>query len=163
MGLLKKYPHRMNLTACALKFMIMVGADLYIRPKVESSHQENCRLSCRGGFAYPSVNRRDIVQNYGILGSQALQNAKTAPRHQIMITVNEMDRMDCLYRRNALGRIYKSAPTVHGILFQQSYMPSRNATRSHKQNRTPPNSWEPKSNGAGRLESFRYDTFGWFA
>ena len=84
--------------------MKTVGADLHIRPKVESSNQENRRLS-------QWVNRRDIVQNYGILGSQALQNAKIALRHQIMVTVNEMDRMDCLYRRNALGRIYKSAPT----------------------------------------------------
>ncbi len=37
---------------------------------------------------------------------------ETATRHQIMVTVNEMDRMDCPYRNNALGRIYKSAPTV---------------------------------------------------
>ncbi len=36
MGLLKKYRHRMNLTACAIKFMKMVGADLYIRPTVPS-------------------------------------------------------------------------------------------------------------------------------
>ena len=36
----------------------------------------------------------------------------TATRHQIMVTVNKMDRMDCLYRHNALGRIYKSTPTV---------------------------------------------------
>ena len=32
---------------------------------------------------------------------------RTAARHQIMVTVNEMDRMDCLYRHNALGRIIK--------------------------------------------------------
>ena len=29
----------------------------------------------------------------------------TATRHQIMVTANEMDRMDCPYRHNALGRI----------------------------------------------------------
>ena len=30
-------------------------------------------------------------------------------------------RMDCLYRRDALGRIYKSALTVDVILFQHPY------------------------------------------
>ena len=33
----------------------------------------------------------------------------TATRHIIMGTVNEMGRMDCLYRRNALGRIIENA------------------------------------------------------
>ena len=33
-----------------------------------------------------------------------------------MVTVNEMDRMDCLYRRNALGRICISAQTFHGAV-----------------------------------------------
>ena len=37
--LLKKYRHCMDLTACAIEFMKTVGADLYIRPKVESSHK----------------------------------------------------------------------------------------------------------------------------
>ena len=37
MGLLKKYRHCKNSTACAIKFMKIVGADLHIRPKVESS------------------------------------------------------------------------------------------------------------------------------
>ena len=36
MRLLKKYCHRMNLTACAIECTKMVGADLYIRPKVPS-------------------------------------------------------------------------------------------------------------------------------
>ena len=30
--------------------------------------------------------------------------------------------MDCLYRRNALGRIYKSAPTAYEIFFQQPHI-----------------------------------------
>ena len=33
----------------------------------------------------------------------------TAARHQIMVTVNEMDRMDCPYRHNALGWTYQIA------------------------------------------------------
>ena len=44
-GLLKKYRHHSNVTACAIEFIKMVGADLHIRPKVESSHQENHRLT----------------------------------------------------------------------------------------------------------------------
>ena len=44
---------------------------------------------------------------------------RTATRHDIMVTINEMDRIDYLYRRNALGRACKPSPTVHGILFQQ--------------------------------------------
>ena len=32
MGLLKKYRHRTNPTACAIEFMKTVGADLHIRP-----------------------------------------------------------------------------------------------------------------------------------
>ena len=36
MGLLKKYCHYTNVTACAIKFMKMVGADLHIRPTVPS-------------------------------------------------------------------------------------------------------------------------------
>ena len=38
-GLLKKYRHQTNLTACAIEFTKTVGADLHIRPKVESSHK----------------------------------------------------------------------------------------------------------------------------
>ena len=34
MGLLKKYYHHPDVTACAIEFMKTVGADLYIRPKV---------------------------------------------------------------------------------------------------------------------------------
>ena len=45
MGLLKKYRHCMNPTACAIEFKKTVGSDLHIRPKVESSHKENRRLS----------------------------------------------------------------------------------------------------------------------
>ena len=33
-----------------------------------------------------------------------LCTAAIALRHQIMVTANEVDRMDCLYRRNALGQ-----------------------------------------------------------
>ena len=98
----------MNPIACAIKFMKTVGADLYIRPKVESLYKENRRLSCRGGFVYPPVNRRYVLQNFNLIACRTLQNAISAPRHQIMVTVNEMDRMDCLYRRNALGQ-YKAA------------------------------------------------------
>ncbi len=36
MGLLKKYCHRPNVTACAIEFKKMVGADLHIRPTVPS-------------------------------------------------------------------------------------------------------------------------------
>ncbi len=36
MGLLKKYRHCMNPTACAIEFMQTVGADLHIRPTVPS-------------------------------------------------------------------------------------------------------------------------------
>ena len=51
-----------------------------------------------------------------------LRTNRTAMRHKIMVSINQMYRMDCLYRHNALGRIYKSAPTVHGILFQQPHV-----------------------------------------
>ena len=34
--LLKKQHHSLNVTACATEFMKPVGADLHIRPKVES-------------------------------------------------------------------------------------------------------------------------------
>ena len=36
---MEKYCHYPNVTACAIEFMEMVGADLHIRPKVESSHK----------------------------------------------------------------------------------------------------------------------------
>ena len=39
MGLLKEYRHQTNLTACAIEFKKTVGADLHIRPKVESSRE----------------------------------------------------------------------------------------------------------------------------
>ena len=45
MGLLKKYRHQTNLTVCAIEFTKIVGADLHIRPKVESLHKENHQLS----------------------------------------------------------------------------------------------------------------------
>ena len=63
----------------------------------------------RGGFIYPPVNRRDTVQNFNLIACRILQNAISALRHPIMVTVNEMDRMDCLYRRNALGQIIENA------------------------------------------------------
>ena len=59
MGLLKKYRYCMNLTACTIEFVKMVGADLHIRPKVPF-----CTNS-------------------------------TATRHQIMVTINEMDEWGC--------------------------------------------------------------------
>ena len=59
----------------------------------------------RGGFVYPPVNRRYVLQNFNLIACRTLQNAISAPRHQIMVTVNEMDRMDCPYRHSALGRI----------------------------------------------------------
>ena len=86
----------MNPIAYALKFMKTVGAD-----------NRKCRLTYW-------LNRR----LYSALKLSFRTNLP-ASRHQIMVTVNEMDRMDCLYRRNPLGQIYKSTPTVHGILFQQ--------------------------------------------
>ena len=43
----------------------------------------------------------------------------TARAPQSWLHVNKMDRMNCLYRHNSSGRIYKSAPTVHEIFFQQ--------------------------------------------
>ena len=79
-------------------------------------------MSCRGGFVYPPVNRRYVLQNFNLIACRTLQNVVSALRHQIMVSVNEMDRMDYLYRRNALGRICKSAPTVQEILFQQSHV-----------------------------------------
>ena len=91
MMMLKKYRHCMNPTACVVEFMRMVGADH--SPPLE------------GWQAQPD----------GVV--VACLHKPNRPRHQIMVTVNEMDRMDCLYRRNALGRIYKSAPTVHEIFF----------------------------------------------
>ena len=75
MELLKKYRYGMNLTACAIEFMKMVGADLHIRPRVESSHKENRRLGCRGGFVYPPVNRRHVLQNFNLIACRTLQNA----------------------------------------------------------------------------------------
>ena len=36
MGLLKKYCHYTNVTACAIEFVKTVGADLHIRPTVPS-------------------------------------------------------------------------------------------------------------------------------
>ena len=62
-------------------------------------------------ITYVKINRRDVMQNFNLITCRTLQNVIFAPRHQIMVNVNEIDRMDCLYRRNALGRIYKSAPT----------------------------------------------------
>ena len=58
-----------------------VGADLYIRPKVESLNKENRRLSCRGGFVYPPVNRHDIVRNHNMLGNADITkcNIRSAP------------------------------------------------------------------------------------
>ena len=38
-ALLQKHCHCTNPTACAIEFMKTVGVDLYIRPKVESSHE----------------------------------------------------------------------------------------------------------------------------
>ena len=35
MGLLKKYRYQTNLTACAIEFTKMVGADLHIRPHMD--------------------------------------------------------------------------------------------------------------------------------
>ena len=89
MGLLKKYRHQKNLTACAIEFMKMVGGR--IEPPIEPVGQSAFQLS-----ALKLSPRANLP----------------APRQQIMVTVNEMDRMDCLYRRNALGQIYKSAPTI---------------------------------------------------
>ena len=34
-----------------------------------------------------------------------------------ILSLNEMDRVDCPYGRNTLGRIYKSALTVQGCFF----------------------------------------------
>ena len=50
-------------------------------------------------------------------------------RHQIMVAVNEMDRMDYPYRHNALGRIYKSAPTILWDTF--STAPCKSAPTAH--------------------------------
>ena len=55
MGLLKKYRHQTNLTACAIEFMKMVGADLHIRPKVESLH--NSDRHAPANLRKPSVTR----------------------------------------------------------------------------------------------------------
>ena len=70
MWMFEKYRHRSNLTACAIGFMKVVGADLHIRPKVESSHKENCRLS-------QWVNRRDIVRNHNMLGNTDITKCNT--------------------------------------------------------------------------------------
>ena len=50
MGLFKEYRHCMNPTACATKFMKTVGADLYIRPKVESSHKSTRSAPSNYGY-----------------------------------------------------------------------------------------------------------------
>ena len=36
LGLLKKYCHHSNVTACAIEFTKTVGADLHVRPNVPS-------------------------------------------------------------------------------------------------------------------------------
>ena len=60
MGLLKKCRNCSNVTACAIKFMKTVGADLYVRPTVPSCTNP------------------------------------TALRHQIMVSMNQMDEcIDC--------------------------------------------------------------------
>ena len=41
LGLLKKYRHRSNLTACALKFTQTVEADSYVRPSALRLHNSN--------------------------------------------------------------------------------------------------------------------------
>ena len=48
--LLKKYYHCSNVTVCAIKFMKTVGADLHIRPKVESSHKSTRSAPPNHGF-----------------------------------------------------------------------------------------------------------------
>ena len=74
LGLLKKQCCYTNLTACAIQFIKTVGADLYIRPKVESLHKENRRLS-------QYVNRRDIVRNHNMLANADITkcNIRSAP------------------------------------------------------------------------------------
>ena len=49
--LLKKYRHRSNVTACAIKFIKTVGADLYIRPKVEFLHKFTRFAPLNHGYA----------------------------------------------------------------------------------------------------------------
>ena len=74
MGLLKKYRRRSNVNACAIKFMKTVGADLYIRPKVEFLHKESRRLS-------QWVKRRYVLQNFNLIACRTLQNTISASRH----------------------------------------------------------------------------------
>ncbi len=71
---LTRHPYT-NPTACAIEFMKTVEAD-----------NRKCRLTYW-------LNRR----LYSALKLSPRANLP-APRHQIMVTVNEMDRMDCLYR-----------------------------------------------------------------
>ena len=131
MRLLKKYRHQTNLTACAIEFMKMVGADLHIRPKVPFCtnstalrHQimvtvnEMDRMRLLKKYRHQTNLTACAIEFMKTVGADLHIRPKvpsctnsTALRHQIMVTVNEMDRMDCLYRHNPLGRIYKSAPT----------------------------------------------------
>ena len=46
----------------------------------------------RGGFVYPPVNRRYVLQNFNLIACRTLQNAISALHHQIMATVNEMNK-----------------------------------------------------------------------
>ena len=56
--ILFKGKHRKNLTACVIKFMQTVGADLHIRPKVPfCTNRTACAIkftitNCRGGLTW---------------------------------------------------------------------------------------------------------------
>ena len=63
-----------------------------------------------------------------------LCTAAIALRHQIMVTANEVNRMDCLYRRNALGQACGAVEKVPLL---------------HKRNRLRPQIY---ANSRGRIE-----------
>ncbi len=123
--MLKKYRHCMNPTACATKLMVTnrrggltcppYGTVLHncnrlrhlvLVPMNWMDEWIDCADAARlGGHVSPPLP---------MLGTCAIS---TASRSQTMVSINQMDRMDCLYKRNALGRIYKSAPTARGYFF----------------------------------------------
>ena len=80
-GLLKKYHHHSNVTACAIEFMKTVEVDLHIRP-------------------------------YRIISAKVEPPRAT----KSWLCVNEMDRMDCLYRHN--GAVEKVLPPLIPLLWR---------------------------------------------
>ena len=109
------YPPSLHQPSCAT---YMIRAIEKVLPLHKSNHHISLTMKTVGADHSPPVEGWQ-AQPDGVVFCVPTIFTPTAPRHPIMVTVNEMDRMDCPYRHNALGWGYKSAPTAYEILFQQ--------------------------------------------